>query len=79
VSPTANVTVYLKINNTNRATAAPESLSYTPGGPLCQEATMTDRTDRGSRSGKAKLEVYAARSGDIYTGLLASSSQITFP
>jgi hypothetical protein len=79
VSPSVNVTVYPKVNNENRATSAPESLTYTPGGALCQEATMTDRTGRGSRSGKAKLEGYAARSGDIYTGLLASSSQITFP
>jgi hypothetical protein len=79
VSPTANVTVYLKINNPTRAVAAPAQLTYTPGGPLCQNATMTDRTGTGSNPGNARLDVYAAKSGNTYTGLLASSAQITFP
>jgi hypothetical protein len=79
VPPAANVTVYLKINNPTRAVAAPATLTYTPGGPLCQNATMTDRMGAGSNPGKARLEVYAAKSGNTYTGLLANSAQVTFP
>ena len=83
VSPEANLTVFLTASHRTRAVGAPETLSYSPGGPLCQAATLADRRKTATfidGGGISRLDVYANKTGSsTFEGLLASGPYLTFP
>ena len=82
VAPSSNVTVFLTASHRTRAAASPESLTFGPGIPLCQVVSLTDRRKTSTfddTGGQARLDVYSARSGTTFTGLLASGQYLVFP
>ena len=75
-APSPSVKVVLKANNPTRAISSPDTLTFTPDGPLCRTGYLTDRLGPKSNPGNAALEVWSKYPGGVR---LAHSENVLFP